>query len=562
MKSRKTAKRTHGRSSPTSSKAGDDPYRHHAVVAGSDRKRSKGARRVGEANPREKLELTLSLRGPKLPSADELGGGPLTPAEFRKKYCASPRDAQKVAKVLKGFGLKIESTTLETRSMRVSGTVADVEAAFHARLGIYESRSQGRYRDREDGYKVPPGLGGIIIAVLGLGQRRVVKKRLAAGRGEIALKPFGPADFERHYHFPHGDAAGQKIAIAEFASVYFSDDVRAYCRTYKRRAPKVALVPIHVRLRNRKQVAKLPHGERDSALDDAKEVMMDTEIIAGLCPKASISVYFAHDTQKGWVDMLDRVIKDRPVVFSMSWGATEDGRNWAPAAVDAINERLHVAAALGITICVSAGDDGSSDEQTDGHAHCAFPASSPFVLAVGGTQMEHSEGQLIERVWHKKPGRRTPNRKRRSGATGGGVSTRFPRPKWQDVRVKSLNKGSIDGRVVPDVTALSGPPWYAMVLNGKWTTGGGTSASAPLWAALIARINALLPKDKRQRFLTPHFYKTSAFGEPHGKHVCHDVIIGHNASIPHPGKGYAACRGFDAASGWGTPIGTSLLLAL
>jgi kumamolisin len=543
-------------------KAGDDSYKHHTRVEGSHRKRSKGAKRVGDANPREKLELTLSLRGPKLPPADELADGPLTSAEFRRKYCASVRDAQKVAKVLKGFGLKIESTTLETRSMRVSGTVADVEAAFHARLGIYESKRQGRYRDREDDYKVPPGLRGIITAILGLGTRRVAKKRLAASRREVALKPFGPADFERHYHFPHGDAAGQKIAIAEFVDEWFPDDVAAYCRKYKRPVPKITTVPMHMRLRNRKQIAKLRGGERSDAISDAKEVMMDTEIIAGLCPKAAISVYFAHDTQKGWVDMLDRVIKDRPVVLSMSWGATEDGRDWAPAAICAINERLHVAAALGITICASAGDDGSSDEQDDGRAHCAFPASSPFVLAVGGTQMEHVEGQLIERVWHKKPGRRTPNRKRRSGATGGGVSTCFPRPKWQDVKVKSLNKGSIDGRVVPDVTALSGPPWYAMVLNGKWTTGGGTSASAPLWAALLARINALLPKGKRHRFLTPQLYKTSALGEPLGKHVCHDVIIGHNASIPHPGSGYAAGPDFDAASGWGTPIGTSLLLAL
>jgi kumamolisin len=565
MKSRKTVKRTtrraNKRTRKASSEAGEDAYRHHAVVEGSKREPVKGAKWVRDADPTKTLELTLSLRGPKLPSADDLAGDPLTRAQFRKKYCASPRDVDKVAKVLKTFGLKVESTSLETRSMRISGKIGAVEAAFHARLGIYRS-VHGEFRDREHHYKVPPGLDGIITAILGLSERWVVKKRLAAGRGEVALKPFGPADFERHYHFPHGDAAGQKIAIAEFASVYFADDVRAYCRKYKRKAPKVALVPIHVRLQNRASVAKMSRGDRDSALDDAKEVMMDTEIIAGLCPKAAISVYFAHDTQKGWVDMLDRVIKDRPVVFSMSWGATEDGRDWVPAAVDAINERLHVAAALGITICVSAGDDGSSDEQRDGRAHCAFPASSPFVLAVGGTQMEHNEGQLIERVWHKKPGRRTPNRKRRSGATGGGVSMRFDRPKWQDVKVKSLNKGSIDGRVVPDVTALSGPPWYAMVLNGKWTTGGGTSASAPLWAALIARINALLPKAKRQRFLTPHFYKISAFGAPHGKHVCHDITDGHNASIPHPGKGYAAGHGFDAASGWGTPVGTSLLLAL
>jgi kumamolisin len=550
------------KSSRKAGKAGDDPYKHHAVVAGSHRKRGKGARRVGDADPREKLELTLALRGPKLPSADELADGPLTPAQFRTKYCASARDAQKVAKVLKGFGLKIESTVLETRSMRVSGIVADVEAAFHARLGIYESKSQGRYRDREDDYRVPRGLRGIITAILGLGQRRVVKKRLAAGKREVPLRPFGPADFERHYYFPHGDAAGQKIAIAEFVDEWFPDDVAAYCRKYKRPVPRIKTVAMHMRLRNRKKIARLRGGARSDAISDAKEVMMDTEIIAGLCPRAAISVYFAHDTQKGWVDMLDRVIKDRPVVFSMSWGATEDGRDWAPAAICAINERLHVAAALGITICASAGDDGSSDEQDDGRAHCAFPASSPFVLAVGGTQMEHRDGQLIERVWHKKPGRRTPNRKRRSGATGGGVSTRFPRPKWQDVKVKSLNKGSIDGRVVPDVTALSGPPWYAMVLNGKWTTGGGTSASAPLWAALLARINALLPRDKRYRFLTPQLYRISALGEPLGKHVCHDITIGHNASIPHPGSGYAAGHGFDAASGWGTPIGTSLLLAL
>lgn len=557
MKSGKATKRT----SKTGSKASEDPYRHHAVVDGSKRGRAKGARRVRDADPTKSIEVTLSLRGPELPSADELAGDPLTPAQFRKKYCASSRDADKVAKVLKKFGLKVESTSLETRSMRVSGKIGAIEAAFNARLGIYKS-VHGEFRDREHHYKVPPGLDGIVTAILGLSERWVAKKRVAAGRREVALRPFGPADFERHYRFPHGDAAGQKIAIAEFASVYFSEDVRDYCRKYKRRVPKVTLVPLHVRVRNRKQVAKLPRGDRNEAIDDAKEVMMDTEIIAGLCPKAAISVYFAHDTQKGWVDMLDRVIKDRPVVFSMSWGATEDGRNWAPAAVDAINERLQVAAALGITICVSAGDDGSSDEQDDGRAHCAFPASSPFVLAVGGTQLEHSEGQLVERVWHKKPGRRTPNRKRRSGATGGGVSTRFDRPKWQDVKVRSLNKGSIDGRVVPDVTALSGPPWYAIMLNGKWTTSGGTSASAPLWAALIARINALLPKEKRQRFLTPHFYKASAFGEPLGRHVCHDVTIGHNASIPHPGAGYAAGHGFDAASGWGTPIGTSLLLAL
>src|SRR5215470_10159463 len=89
------------------SKAGDDPYKDHGVVDGSKRKRSKGARRVADADPGEKLELTLTLRGPELPSADALADGPLTPAQFRKQYCASPGDANKVAKVLKGYGFKV-----------------------------------------------------------------------------------------------------------------------------------------------------------------------------------------------------------------------------------------------------------------------------------------------------------------------------------------------------------------------------------------------------------------------------------------------------------------------
>src|SRR6201994_2203038 len=181
---------------------GDDPYKYHAVVRGSHRKRGKGARRVGDADPREKLELTLSLRGPDLPSADALADGPLTPSQFRKQYCASRSDADKVAKVLKRYGLKIESTTLETRSMRVSGTVAAVEAAFHARLGIYESKRQGRYRDREDDYKVPPGIDGMITAILGLGQRRVVKKRLARGQGVGPLKASGPCRFRAALPLP------------------------------------------------------------------------------------------------------------------------------------------------------------------------------------------------------------------------------------------------------------------------------------------------------------------------------------------------------------------------
>jgi len=166
----------------------------------------------------------------------------------------------------------------------------------------------------------------------------------------------------------------------------------------------------------------------------------------------------------------------------------------------------------------------------------------------------------LEQVWWQSPGRRTGNGQ--SGAGGGGVSTIFPRPSWQDVTIKSLNKNSIDGRVVPDISALAGPPLYDLIFLGQDSPNGGTSASTPLWAALIARINALLPANKQQRFLTPLLYQSSANGKTIGQLGTRDITVGQNASHPQPGVGYAATPGFDAVSGWGVPVGTALLAAL
>jgi kumamolisin len=129
------------------------------------------------------------------------------------------------------------------------------------------------------------------------------------------------------------------------------------------------------------------------------------------------------------------------------------------------------------------------------------------------------------------------------------------------VNVVSLNRGSIDGRVIPDVAALAGPPFYSLVLPDGSDNNGGTSASAPLWAALIARINAKLPAGKQQRFLTPLLYQAGPDGQSRGT-TCNDITIGDNTSTPEPGVGYKAAPGFDAVTGWGTPNGTALLAVL
>ena len=287
--------------------------------------------------------------------------------------------------------------------------------------------------------------------------------------------------------------------------------------------------------------------------------MMDVQIIAGLCPKAEISVYFSTFDQGGWVDLLNAVIAAKPAVLSISWGLAEDDPGWSTSAVAAINDRLNAARLLGITTCVSSGDDGSGDQIDDGNAHVDFPACSPFTLGVGGTMLRTSGTNVKEVTWWETPGRRTNNG---GGATGGGVSTRFPRPAWQNVNVASLNSGSIDGRVVPDVSALAGEPLYDLIFVGKPQSNGGTSASAPLWAALIARIYAQLPPGKQQQFLTPLLYQNGVAGQPVGKIVSRDITSGNNASNPQPGRGYKAGPGFDAVTGWGVPDGVKLLKSL
>jgi kumamolisin len=287
--------------------------------------------------------------------------------------------------------------------------------------------------------------------------------------------------------------------------------------------------------------------------------MMDIEIIAALCPAGEISVYYASWDQKGWADLLDQVIADRPVSLSISYGLAEDSPDWAQNALQAINSGLQAASMMGITVCVSSGDDGSGCDMPDTRVHVAFPGSSPFVLSVGGTMLATS-GPHSEVVWWQSPGRRTGNGN--SGATGGGVSALFDRPAWQNVEISTLNSGGIRGRIVPDVAALAGPPLYELTMLGRSAPNGGTSASAPVWAALVTRINAALPAAKRQRFLAPLLYQTAASGQTLGATGCADITSGNNISHPQPGRGYAAAVGFDAVTGWGVPKGKALLAAL
>jgi kumamolisin len=526
----------------------------HVPLTGSERPRQRQSRRLREADPGELIEITVTI-------------APGRPGE----------SVQQVADALALLGLTVLRTSTTTMSLRLRGTVAQIEEAFKPQLGVYSHPQQGEFRGREGQLQIPASLDGLVTGVFGLDQRRVARRRRASGAASdggqglafdperqkpfldaaVAGQALSPSQLASHYNFPAGDGAGQTVAIAEFGGGYFASDLEAFCAKQGTPVPKVTTVSVNgAPVYTLAEIQQLPQQQQQAQMDDSVEVNMDVQIVAGLAPAAAQIVYFSTFDEQGWVDLLNDVIEHTPgpaVTLSVSWGLAEDDPDWSAAARTAVDERLQAAAAVGITVCVAAGDDGSADQETDGRAHVDFPASSPHALAVGGTMLD---GQT-DVVWWQSPGERSGG----GGATGGGVSTVFARPAWQDVQIASINSGAIDGRVIPDIAALAGPPFYDLVFNGQDQPNGGTSAATPLWAALIALLAGSTARPWKPQFLAPLLYAAGSSGSPAAATGCTDVTSGNNTSST-LGKGYDAGPGFDAASGWGVPNGTRLLDAL
>lgn len=531
----------------------------HAPVEGSARQPVPGAKAIGAANPNATIEVSLKLRRKRaLPELSERPAEPMTREELASTYGASQGDMDKVVQTFAKFGLNVVEANPGTRTVRLSGSVAAMEAAFQVKLMNYAHES-GNYRGRVGSVHVPLEVKDIVEGVFGLDNRRVARRRRQPVRdnvhAQLASLPaawYIPSELASHYNFPKGDGGGQTIGLLEFGGGYFPKDLQQFCTLANIQTPPDV-------------TAVSTDGTPTDKADGAEgEVMLDIEVVAGICPKAHIVVYFAQFTEKGWVTILDAAVHDKqrdPGVLSVSWGYAEDAFIWTRQAMDQVNESLKEAAMVGMTICVAAGDDGSSDAISDGHAHVDFPASSPYVVAVGGTTIPKKGDKQPDIVWKEGDGLRSDG----GGSTGGGVSAVFGRPKWQqDIKSKSVNPGAIVGRCIPDLAAnadwIASP--YLLVVDGGSQPNGGTSAATPLVASLLTLINAQhAQQKKRVGYVTPVLYQTSGSG---GKTVgavgCTDVVSGNNTTDKI--GGYKAGPGYDAVSGWGTPDGVKLADAL
>ena len=489
-----------------------------------------------------------------LKATNRSGKERLTHAQYRQRHASDPEAVKLVRAFAKEFDLKVAPDTPgpERRTIKLSGTIAAMQKAFGVTL-VNKTQDGTTYRVREGSITLPSKLVGPVVAVLGLDDRpqahphfRVfgeagdISANIAQGGGFVhphagsTNTSFTPPQVAALYQFPpNASAAGQTIGIIELGGGYKTADLTTYFKSLGQRAPKISAVLL--------DGAKNAPTNANSA---DGEVMLDIEVAAAVAPGANIVVYFTPNTDQGFINAISSAIhdtKNKPSVISISWGGPES--SWTAQSMAALDAACQSAAALGITITVAAGDDGSTDGVTGGQNHVDFPASSPHVLACGGTKLQGSGSSISsEVVWNELAAN--------EGATGGGVSNVFPLPSWQSGSNVPKPTNPAGGRGVPDVSGDADPSTgYAIRVDGKNMVIGGTSAVAPLWAGLIAVANA--QNGKSAGFIQPAIYSTK------GKAAFNDITSGTNyTGTP---VGFKAGTGWDACTGLGSPIGTKLI---
>jgi len=530
-------------------------HQNRVVLPGSERSARRGSRVVGAPDPNQQIKISVRLRPRQklqnLASANELNATPphrrkyMSREQFAANYGANPEDLAKIEAFAHQHNLTVIEASQARRTVVLSGTIAALSAAFGVYLANYE-HPDGAFRGRTGPIYIPEDLTGIVQGVFGFDNRPQARphfRRHKQHQEPIQATSYTPLQVAQLYNFPAGlDGTGECIGILEFGGGYTTDDLNTYFQNLGIAAPSVTAVSVD-------GITNQPAPGQDSP---DTEVMLDIEVSGAVAPGANIVVYFSDFTEQGWVDAVTTAVHDsvhKPSVLSISWGFAEGQQIWSAAAIQAVNEAFQAAAAMGVTVCCAAGDDGSRDQVDDGLAHCDFPASSAFVLACGGTTLQSSGTSITsEAVWNDGPD---------GGATGGGISDSIDLPTWQaNAHVPpSVNPGGRIGRGVPDVAGNADPETgYQILADGQQGTVGGTSAVAPLWAGLIARINQKLGTPVG--FLNPLLYSQLA-----NANTLNDITTGNNDITGKIG-GYSAGPGWDACTGFGSPNGTAIANAL
>ena len=464
------------------------------------------------------VRLTVVLKPHGLPA--EIGP-PVSRADYAARYATPQPVIERLTAYARSHRLTLESADAARHLVRLSGTYAQASSAFAPEnLAVYGDADQA-FVSRHGHLSLPADLAPDVVAVLGFDQRPLAQPHFRIRPQTTApVASYDPVAVAARYSFPTGvTGEGQTIALIELGGGYLDADMASYFQAEGvDRTGTLEAVPVD-------GVVNTP-GDPSGA---DGEVQLDIEIAGSAAPGADVAVYFSTNQGSGFLDAVAAAVHDSarsPSVISISWGGPESG--WSQQDIDALNQAFQAAATLGITVCCASGDSGASDGASDGALTVDFPASSPYVLGCGGTRLPLSGP---ETAW---------NDGAEWGASGGGYSAQFPRPSWQTGAGAGLQAAS--GRGVPDVAGDSDPATgYKVSVDGQDAVVGGTSAVAPLWAALIALSNQAAGRNAG--FINPALYANP--------NTLTDITSGNN-------NGYQAGPGWDPVTGLGSPIGTAI----
>ncbi|OZJ06269.1 hypothetical protein BZG36_00790 [Bifiguratus adelaidae] len=495
------------------------PFTHHNIPS--------GAKSHAPVDPEQHLDVTVYLR----PASNELKQviddivagkrQPFTREKYQHKFGASDKDIEHMRKFADEHHLKVKH----------------VHHAARTKIDNYDFERDGKkysHRYQSGALSVPQTYADLITGVFGFDTRpsaRPLYHRRKASAAAAATGSFNPNQVAQLYNFPtQGNGSGQTVGIIELGGGYDANQLSQYFNSLG-----VSPTPVvsDVSVDGGSNSPSDPNGADG-------EVQLDIEVVGCVAPGAKIVVYFAPNTDQGFVDAITQAVHDttnKPSILSISWGSAESA--WTSQARDSMDQAFQAAASMGVTVCVAAGDTGSQDSGTGNNVD--FPASNPYVLGCGGTFLQGKGNQITsETVWDDNP---------TSSATGGGVSQVYSLPSWQankQVTATGQSPTALTMRGVPDVAGDADPnSGYNISVDGQTTIIGGTSAVAPLWAGLIALLNEQLGKPLG--YANPTLYGLSS--------GFNDITSGNNGA-------YQAQQGWDTCTGLGSPNGAQLLNAL
>jgi kumamolisin len=493
---------------------------------------------TGTPDPSQALELSLSLPLRDKPGLDALIRDITNPesplfrhylsvADFTARFGPTEADYAALREFAAAHHLRARAAVANRRLLDVTGTVADVEAAFHVTIGLYRDPGQNRVfhapdREPEVDMAVPVlHISGLDDEILPYSHLVRAGQRAAAPRRPTGSGPDGNfigSDIRAAYY--GGTAltgAGQSVGLLEYAG-YNIADVQTYFAQVKQ---KFNVPIVGVSLNGASLGCK-------GKCDDSEQVLDIEEAISMAPSLFQLVVYVGHND----VSMLNQMAVDNTSrQLSSSWGWKADA-----ATIDPILEEF---AAQGQSFVDATGDDGYHLLED-----AVWPGDDQYVTGVGGTDLrtDGPGGEWAREVgWHY---------------SGGGPSPdHIAIPAYQVPFITPNNNGSKKLRNVPDIAGDANTDNYSCYDGGCYTGNGGTSYAAPLWAGFLALVNqqAAATNKPPLGFLNPALYTIGGAGNY--RKSFHDEVLGNN-------QRYIAFRGFDLVTGFGSPFGQATIDAL